>query len=118
MPLPIVNPGSECNRIEQLIQTGIEPKIPVVQIKPVDVPQQGIVIIVRIGKSWIAPHMVTYGNRSRFYARNSSTGKVQLDVHQIGAAFALQRSLGDRFGAWKSNRTAIALAGDGGPSLW
>jgi hypothetical protein len=122
VPLQIVNSSSECNRIEQLIQTGVEPKLPVVQVRAVDVPQHGVVIIVRVGRSWLAPHMVTYGNRSRFYTRNSSTGKVQLDVHQIGAAFALQRSIGDRFRAWKSNRIAVALSGDGpvrleGPQL-
>jgi hypothetical protein len=113
VPLVIGNPASECARIEQLIETGIQPKIPVVHVKAVAIPEHGLVIVVRVGKSWVAPHMVTYANRSRFYSRNSSTGKVQLDVHQIGGAFELQRSLGDRFRAWKSNRIAIALAGDG-----
>lgn len=115
--LNVENPGSECGRLEQLIETGIQPRIPIVQIKAVQVPEQGTVIVVRVGKSWIAPHMVTYANRSRFYSRNSSTGKVQLDVQQIGAAFALQRSLGERLRAWKANRIAMAISGNGPVSL-
>ena len=57
--------------------------------------------------------MVTQSNRSRFYSRNSSTGKFQLDVQQIGDAFRLQRGLGERLRAWKADRIGKAIAGDG-----
>jgi hypothetical protein len=111
-PLGIANPSAECARMEQIIESGIEPRIPVVQIKAVDMPNRGPVIVARIGKSWIAPHMVSYANRTRFYSRNG-TGKMQLDVQQIGAAFALQRGLGERLRDWKSERIAKAIAGEG-----
>lgn len=113
VPLKIDNPATECARIEQLVESGIEPRIPIVQVRAIHIPERGHVIVVRVGKSWIAPHMVTYANRSRFYSRNSSTGKVQLDVQQIGAAFAAQRDLGERLRAWKTGRIAKAVAGDG-----
>jgi hypothetical protein len=112
-PIEMNNSSAECARIEQLIETGIQPRIPIVQVKAVSVPPKGFVIVVRVGKSWIAPHMVTYANRSRFYSRNSSTGKVQLDVQQIGAAFAMQRGLGERLRAWKANRISKAVSGNG-----
>jgi hypothetical protein len=102
--LQIGNPSSEQARIEQLVESGIEPRIPLVQVKTVSIPEISTVIIVRVGKSWIAPHMVSYSNRTRFFSR-SGTGKVQLDVQQIGAAFAQQRSLGPFRGR--------ALFGDG-----
>src|SRR5262249_14937803 len=44
------------------------------------------VIVIRIGRSWVAPHMVTFRGTSRFYRRNSA-GKYQLDVDQIRNAF-------------------------------
>lgn len=113
IPLELSNPATECARIEQLVETGVQPRIPFVQVKAIQVLGRGHVIVVRIGKSWIAPHMVTYANRSRFYSRNSSTGKIQLDVQQIGAAFAAQRDLGERLQAWKARRVAKAVAGDG-----
>src|SRR6185437_6300972 len=102
IPLEFGNPATECARIEQLEESGIQPRIPIVQVKAIEIPDRGRVIVVRVGKSWIAPHMVTYANRSRFYSRNSSTGKVQLDVQQIGAAFAAQRDLGERLQGWKA----------------
>jgi hypothetical protein len=112
--LTIENAATECGKIERLIHSGIQPRIPVVQVKAINIPEQGQVIVVRIGKSWIAPHMVSYANRTRFFSRNSSTGKVQLDVQQIGAAFAMQRGLGERLRSWKTDRIAKAIAG-GGP---
>jgi Putative DNA-binding domain len=111
--LKIANPASECGRIEQLIESGIQPRIPVVHVQSFDIPENGTVILVRVGKSWIAPHMVSYANRSRFFSRNSTTGKVQLDVQQIGAAFALQRGMGERLRGWRADRIAKAISGDG-----
>lgn len=112
VPLQLQNAALEIARIEQIIQSGIEPRIPLVQAKAIEIPEQGIVLVIRVGKSWIAPHMVSFKNRSRFYSRNG-TGKMQLDVQQIGAAFALQRGLGERLRDWKSDRVAKAIAGDG-----
>jgi hypothetical protein len=112
-PLAIGSPATVCGQIEQLIESGIQPRIPLVHIKHFDIPNHGLVIVVRVGKSWIAPHMVSYANRTRFFSRNSSTGKVQLDVQQIGAAFAQQRGLGERIRSWKTGRISKALAGEG-----
>ena len=111
--LKLANSAQECGRIEQLIESGIQPRIPVAHVKSLEIPGYGAVIVVRIGKSWIAPHMVSYANRSRFFSRNSSTGKVQLDVQQIGAAFALQRSWGERLRSWRADRIAKAISGEG-----
>jgi hypothetical protein len=57
--------------------------------------------------------MVSYANRTRFFSRNSSSGKVLLDVHQIRAAFAEQRGIGERLRAWKADRISKALSGEG-----
>ncbi len=112
-PLQVDNAATECARIEQMIESGIQPRLPLVQVKSLDIPERGLVILIRVGKSWIAPHMVTFSNSSRFFSRNSSTGKVQLDVQQIGAAFALQRGLGERLRDWKTDRIAKAIAEEG-----
>jgi hypothetical protein len=114
--LSLTNSSAECDRIERLIETGIQPRIPVIEVKPINVPDRGTVIVVRVGKSWVGPHMVSYANRTRFYSRNSGSGKQILDVQQIGAAFALQRGLGERLREWKADRIAKALTGEG-PAL-
>jgi Putative DNA-binding domain len=111
--LALTNASAECNRVEQLIRDGIQPRLPVLFVKTIEVPEHGIVLLVRVGKSWIAPHMVSYANRTRFFSRNSSTGKVQLDVQQIGAAFAQQRGIGERLRDWKADRISKAISGNG-----
>ena len=57
------------------------------------------------------PHMVIFGGSSRFYSRNS-TGKFQLDVNEIGQAFAEQQSFTDRLHAWRLDRIGKAFSDD------
>ena len=112
VPLQIGNPATERARIEQIIESGIQPRIPVAEVKTIDIPEQGLVIVIRIGKSWLTPQMVNFKNRTRFFSRNS-TGKRQLDIQEIGAAFALQRGLGERLRAWRADRVSKAISGEG-----
>jgi hypothetical protein len=112
-PLSIASVQIELGRIENIIQSGIQPRLPDVHPKAVEIPGIGTVIVVRVGKSWLAPHMVNYANRTRFYSRNNTLGKFQLDVQQIGAAFASQRGMGERLRSWKADRISKAVAGEG-----
>jgi predicted HTH transcriptional regulator len=58
-------------RLEQMILSGTEPRIPGIQVKPITGFNNAPVIIMRIPKSWAGPHMVTFQNCSRFYSPNS-----------------------------------------------
>ena len=106
------NPSIACDRLEQLVRTGIAPRIPVVQVRKIDLANQEWVLVLRIGKSWVRPHMVVFAGTSRFYSRNSS-GKFQLDVGEIGQAFAEQRTVGERLRDWRTERISKLLSGDG-----
>jgi hypothetical protein len=107
-----VNLSAERERLEAIIRDGIKPRIPVVQTKDLEIQGQGSVVLLRVGRSWIGPHMVSYGGTSRFYSRHS-TGKYQLDVQEIGLAFAEQRALGERLREWRMERIAKVLAEEG-----
>lgn len=110
--LPDQNLGAACQRLESLLRDGISPRIPKVESKPIEV-QAGVwVVLLRVHRSWIKPHMVTYAGTSRFFARNSN-GKFQLDVQEIGQAFAEQQSLGEQLQNWRANRIAKQLSDDG-----
>ena len=117
MPLTIANPDSELGRIFQIIEAGIQPRIVSVQVKVIGIPERDQVILIRVSKSWNSPHMVSFVNRTRFYLRNNIVGKVQLDVEQIGAVFAVQCSVGERLRAWKADRIGKMIAGEGPKSL-
>ncbi len=107
-----INIAAERERLEAMIRDGIKPRIPSIQTREIESPGNGPVVILRIGRSWIRPHMVTYGGTSRFYSRHS-TGKYQLDVQEIGQAFAEQRSLGEQLRNWRAERVAKLLSDDG-----
>ncbi len=101
--------SAERERLESIIRDGIKPNV---RTRDIEVPGQGSVLLLRIGRSWIKPHMVTFKGTSRFYSRHS-TGKYQLDVQEIGQAFAEQRSLGEQLRNWRAERTARFLSDEG-----
>jgi hypothetical protein len=98
-----INSGEQKLRLEQIIQNGIKPRIPGIQIKEIDGFNNGPIIIIRIPKSWAGPHMITLNNCSRFYSRTSS-GKYQLDVGEIRMAFVLSETLPQRIRQFRIER--------------
>jgi len=109
--LPITNISPEIARLENILQSGVAPRIPLVQFAGVPGFANGPVIVMRVPKSWAAPHMVTFKNVTKFYSRNS-TGKYPLDVHEIRSAFALSEALPDRLKIFRQSRVAAIVAGE------
>lgn len=98
-------------RLEEMIRSSIEPRMPV-QIKEIvgwGDDGQGFVILVRVPKSFNSPHMVTFRGSSRFYSR-SSAGKYQLDVTEIRTSFLATESQGDRIRNFLRERIASIRA--------
>ena len=110
--LPGVNADAEKRRLEEILRSGVDPRIPAIRPKHIDGFPAGPVIVLRIPKSWASPHMVIFKNQSRFFSRTSA-GKHQLDVREIRAAFAASESLGDRMTAFRADRVAKLLASEG-----
>jgi predicted HTH transcriptional regulator len=57
-------------RLEQVMRAGLEPRLPGVDVKPVQVGDERHVLVVRAPKSWVSPHRVKKNNQ--FYGRNSA----------------------------------------------
>jgi len=108
-----IDADSDISRLESMIRTGIEPRIPSIKINRVisenDRSFTGIVL--GITKSWVAPHMVTYKNYSRFFARNSN-GKYQLDVSEIKQAFLLSETVVEKIRNFRVDRITRVESGD------
>lgn len=109
--LAIHNTDAELRRLEGIIRDGIEPRINGIHVKAIEGFAQGPAILIRIPKSWLSPHMVTYKGSSRFYSR-TGTGKHPLDVTEIRSAFALSESLPKRLQAFRDDRVAKVVAGE------
>ena len=108
----VANASVEIARIENILQSSVAPRIiPSVQFREITGFPNGPVLIIRVPKSWSAPHMVTYKNATRFYSRNS-TGKYPLDVYEIRSAFAVSEALPDRLKTFRQGRLSAIVAGE------
>lgn len=96
---------------ENSLMDGVDPRIPGFQWKPIPGFPKGSVIVIRVPKSWIGPHMVTVDRVSRFYSRNSN-GKYQLDVREIRSAFSASSVFAATLRHFRLERTAKASEDD------
>jgi hypothetical protein len=106
-----LNISAEVSRLESILQSGIAPRIPGVRFREVAGFPSGPVLVVRVPKSWAAPHMVTYKGATRFYSRNS-TGKYPLDVFEIRSAFAFSADLPGRLAKVRDSRLSAIVANE------
>jgi hypothetical protein len=110
------NQDDMTRQLENIIRDGLAPRINGVRFKLIEGFDGRSVLVLRIPRSWSAPHAVTFKGSSRFYARNSA-GKYQLDVAEIRAAFVLSQSIpeqirhlrNERLGRIDANDTPVVL---------
>jgi hypothetical protein len=106
-----VDKDKESLRLESVIRDGLDPRIPGIRMQFVDVAGSGPVLVIRVPKSWAAPHRVSFRDSSRFFSR-SSAGKFQMDTDELRSSFAMTTDLPGRIRAWRDARLAKILAGD------
>ena len=99
-------------RLESLVRDGLDPRPATVEfdVIPDDGFPRGPVLVARIGRSWGAPHMVTFKGLSRFHAR-TGTGKHQMDVHEIRSAFLRTHDLLARVRGFHAQRLQLIVSG-------
>jgi hypothetical protein len=109
--LDVSNPDAEISRLEQIIMSGIEPKIPGLRTTYVKLnrPTLSGVIIIRIPKSLALPHRITA--HDVFYARSSS-GKYALDILQIRNLFSSSDTAVERLRNFRSKRIENIVSGN------
>jgi hypothetical protein len=70
------------------------------------------VLLIRIPRSWAAPHRVIFRDHSKFYARDSAR-KSALDVTQLRAAFNASETLIERIKAFRRERLNVIDSNEG-----
>jgi hypothetical protein len=98
-------------RLESLCADGIEPRLLGVQYRFVPLAAGGHVLIIRVAKSWSAPHRVTSGGHSHFYGRNAA-GTYPLDVAELRQAFTLGSSAAERIRNFRAGRLLSVGSGE------
>jgi Putative DNA-binding domain len=110
-PLSGVDPDQELQRLESLARDGIEPRIVGIRMKAVLLTGGGIVIAVRVPKSWNPPHRVSARNTNRIYGRNSA-GAYELSIEELRTLFASGATASDRMRAFRAERLARIDSGE------
>lgn len=98
-------------RLQNILRTGISPRIPGVQFHWVDGAPNGPVLVLRIPRSWEGPHMVTFQKSELFFSR-TSVGKYPLDMHQLRAAILDSASAATRARQFRIERVGRIVAGE------
>jgi hypothetical protein len=100
-PISIADVDLEVRRLGSLIRDGIKPRIS----HRIDVfdARAGKILIVRVERSWNAPHRVIYDGHDKFYARTSA-GKYPMDVDQLRTAFTQSQGVTDRLRGFRIDR--------------
>lgn len=109
--LTIENVDQEISRLDSMTRDGIDPRIIGVTIKAVDLSNSRKALIIRIPKSWISPHRVTFKGYDKFYSR-SANGKYPLDVGELRVAFTLSEVVIERIRRFREDRLSKILANE------
>lgn len=116
--LPVALPGLEApnedeirQRLENMCRDGVQPRMPHPQLRFVPVGEGRSVLIVRVAKSWNAPHRVTTGGHAHFYGRNSA-GSYPLDVGELRTAFTQSETIVERIRNFRAARLLALGSGE------
>lgn len=100
----------EVRRLGSIIAAGLSPRIRHA-IKAVTTTAGPRVLIIRVERSWAAPHRVIFQNHNKFWGRNSA-GKYLLDVNELRAAFTLSSTANEKIRAFRTDRIVSLTNGD------
>ncbi|CCV13288.1 ATP-binding protein [Mesorhizobium sp. STM 4661] len=107
--LDLADPDAEKLKIESILRDNLEPPISGITIRSIGLDNGHVVIVVRIPRSWIAPHRVK--PNSRFFARHSS-GKYAMDVTELRQAFTFSEAISERIKRFRLDRLAMIERGE------
>ena len=109
--LALPNMDAAVLRLDQMIRSGISPRIVGFQIGIVPGLRNGPAIVIRIPRSFQGPHIISYQQHFRFFGRNAA-GKFPMDVSDIRDAVLRTGSAEERIRVFRSDRLARIAAGE------
>jgi predicted HTH transcriptional regulator len=111
------NPDAVIRTLEDLIRSGVAPRLIGYSIQPVHLQDNTYAYVIRVPRSLNGPHMVTMNGSFRFYTRNAS-GKHIMDVSELRAAFLSTSNLFERLENWRKERLALIAANNGATKIF
>lgn len=108
VPLMNLDPDQSRLQILDLIRVHVRPTLGAVEIEPVSLSGGGLVLVVRVPKSWAGPHILNYGDDRRFYIRHDG-GKRPMEYEEIRDGFLGGETTGARLRNYRTERCAAIL---------
>lgn len=96
-------PDRVIGTMENLIRDAVQPRLPGVEFRTISLANGNAALLVRIPRSFAAPHMVRHCGVTRFCGRNSN-GKYDLDVFELRTSFLANEGLADRLRSFRLDR--------------
>jgi hypothetical protein len=109
--VPLEDPDATKARLEDILRSGLQPRLPRIDIRVVPIHSEGHVVLLRVTRSWLAPHRVVLAGHDQFYGRTSA-GKYRLDVGELRAAFLQSETLAERIRAFRAGRLTTIISGE------
>lgn len=109
--LGIDDPDAELRRWEDILQDGVDPRLPGLRLRWIQIEQGRGVMLIRMPPSQVGPHRVTFSNWSRFYGRRSNA-KYEMDAQELREAFTSSEALPSRLRALHLAGVEAAKRGD------
>jgi hypothetical protein len=103
---------AELLRLEQMARTGLEPRIPNIQTKAIQIDVGGKILAIRIPRSYRQPHRIVFQGRNRFWSR-SSAGEFEPNVDELRALFNFAPQLAEQMRQFRFDRIARMTIGEG-----
>jgi Putative DNA-binding domain len=110
-PLIGIDSDQELQRLENMARDGLEPRVAGLRMKAVQINSGGIVIVLRVPKSFNPPHRVSARNTNRIYGRNSA-GAYEFSVEELRVIFTSAATALDRVRAFRAERLARIDSGE------
>lgn len=106
------NPDTDSMRLESILGDGAEPRMPGVQVQPVQVEvdgKTGYVVLVHVPQSWVGPHRLKATRH--FYVREGRQSR-PVEVPELRGLFARSETQAQRVRDFRTERLAKILSGD------
>lgn len=107
--LDLADADAEKLKIESILRDSLEPPISGITIRSIGLDNGHVVIVVRVPRSWIAPHRVK--PNSKFFARHGN-GKYAMDVTELRQAFTFSEAISERIKRFRLDRLAMIERGE------
>lgn len=93
-------------QLHQILDSGVTPRVPLVDMQPVEIEPGKSVLVVRIPASYIGPHQVTAAQSYKFYGRNTA-GTYVVEVDELRDKILRQASLSERMNDFRRSRVEL-----------